>query len=172
MKAATHPNEKLAQFAWTGFILMFFMIQAVIWTIAITVTARDSSHAVVSGYDELALKWDEVKQLQQDSAKLGWECEISVAENGDVIGNRTLTFQLNDRQGKPIEAAQIDLTAFHRAHASKKRPLTVVAAGGGTYTATLLVNKSGKWQFSGQATCMGDQFLIEQTINIDKTTGR
>ena len=32
-------KEKTAQLVWTGFILMFFFVQAIIWIVAITLTA-------------------------------------------------------------------------------------------------------------------------------------
>ena len=75
---AVEQKEKTAQFVWTGFILLFFVIQAIVWTVAISITTRDPSHAVVAGYDEKALNWDDEKALRLASANLGWQAEIVI----------------------------------------------------------------------------------------------
>lgn len=168
----SHPNENTAQLLWTAFILMFFMIQAVIWTIAITVTATDTSHTVVADYDELALKWDEVKKMQQASAELGWTCEINVGETADVLGNRNLTLKLKDRNGQPLENISLELTAFHRAHAAKPFHLSFTQVDSVTFSTILPVKKYGKWQFSGKAFNDDQLYLIEQTLPIKKSAGR
>ena len=74
-KNSIENKEKTAQLMWTGFILGFFVIQAIIWIIAISITARDASHAVVAGYDEKALKWDDQKALSAASVLMsGFSC--------------------------------------------------------------------------------------------------
>ncbi len=63
-------KEKTAQFLWTGFILMFFVLQAILWTVAITLTTGDKSHAVIASYDARALNWDE--EVAQRNASASW----------------------------------------------------------------------------------------------------
>ena len=70
IQATLQQKEKTAQFLWTGFILMFFVIQAIVWIVAITLTANDKSHAVLPNYDERALKWNEEVALRAASEKL------------------------------------------------------------------------------------------------------
>lgn len=171
-KASAHPNEKTAQFLWTVFILMFFVIQAVIWTIAITVTATDSSHAVVADYDEMALKWDEVKRMQNESASLGWKCEIVIGDTADVLGNRNLTLTLNDSNQSPVKDVTVELTAFHCAHAANKLPLTMTETEPGVFSAVLPVKKFGRWQFDGKAFNEHQLYLIDQELKINRSPGR
>ncbi len=170
--ATTHPNEKTAQFVWTGFILSFFIIQAIVWSVAITVTARDSSHAVVAGYDEQALRWDDVKRLRQESARLGWIAQVVVDSNADIRNNRLMTIEIKDRLGQPVEGAKIELRAFHRGRAAKVQQLRCQEIEPGVYAATVRISKFGKWQFSGQATVGKKVFLVEQQLAVAKPKGK
>lgn len=164
-----HPRERTAQLAWTGFILIFFVIQAIIWTVAITITSRDSSHAVIEGYDEQALKWDDVQSRRRASEALGWSCEIVVGDVVDVFENRAITISLADKNQQPVEQASVNLQAFHRGRAAEKQRLQFQNVGGGIYASTLQVRHPGIWQFSGSAVC-GDQiFLIEQRQAMSET---
>ena len=165
-QATVPKNEKKAQLLWTGFILMFFGIQAVIWSFAISITSRDSSHAVVAGYDEQALNWDEVKELQQASHLLGWQYDISVDATGDIFGNRVVTLHLNDKDGTPLDDANIKLSVFHCAIAADVQTPELAKIAAGIYSGKLKVSRPGKWRITGQATRAGQRFMFDQTLFI------
>ena len=158
------PKERSAQLLWTTIILMFFSIQAIIWTVAISITANDSSHAVVAGYDEQALSWDEVKKARQLSDHLGWLAQISVDSTGDIRGNRGLTVQVKDRDGNSIPNANVQLRAFHRGAAGEPQLVAFDEIGPGVYASTIRVNRFGKWCFAGTVTVDEDVLLIDQTV--------
>ena len=160
-------RERTAQLMWTALILMFFLIQGVLWTVAISITSSDASHAVVAGYDEQALRWDEVKKLRHESATLGWDAEIQVDSKGDIRGNRVITLRLKDQNQAPLENAKVEINAYHRGRAAEKQNLTLKSVGPGIYSTTLLVRNSGQWQFTGTAKSDDQQFLIEQRIALD-----
>ena len=80
IQATLQQKEKTAQFLWTGFILMFFVIQAIVWIIAITLTSNDKSHAVLPDYDQRALNWNEQVKVRAASEKLGWQSRLSIDE--------------------------------------------------------------------------------------------
>ena len=166
LTATIEQKEKSAQLMWFGLMLMFFLIQAVIWTVAISATATDPSHAVVAGYDEKALKWDEEKARRQASAQLGWRAEIVVNPQSDIQGFRNVTIKLHDANQTPIENATVELTAFHRARAAQRQIVVISELSNGIYSGTVRVLKSGQWQFDGSATTDKDTFLINvrQTI--------
>jgi len=161
-----HPNEKLAQFLWTGFILSFFLIQAVIWTFAISITATDSSHAVIADYDQKAIDWDKNQELRRSSQRLGWAVKLDVAADGDIMSRRELTLRLADKNGHPIQNAVISVDAFHRARAANKQSLEFEESDPGIYRAVIEIRKSGQWQFSGNATLGQNVFLIEDRQSI------
>ena len=168
MSTRTIPqNEKTAQFLWTGLILMFFLIQAIIWTFAISITSRDSSHAVVSDYDEQALNWDEVQRQRALSESLGWNSEIRVDPTGDIRGNRVVTLVLKDHDEQPVDNATVSLKAFHRGRAAEVQFVTLEPKGAGVFTTTLQIRHSGQWLFSGTAIAGENQFLFEQQLELD-----
>ncbi len=154
-------RENVAQLKWVVFILMFFLIQAVIWTIAISITATDQSHAVVSGYDQKALNWDERKRVIQKSKALGWNVQVNVDSQTDIFKNRTVSLVLNDRLGAPINKASIDVRAFHRGRAAEVQEVQFKQVGPGVYSANLKIDRSGNWQFSGEAMLDQDRYLID-----------
>jgi len=161
IQTTLQQKEKTAQFLWTGFILMFFLIQAIVWIVAISLTANDKSHAVVPNYDERALNWNEEVALRAASKNLGWQSQLSIDDSGDILGQRVITMKLRDRNDKPVDGATVNLRAFHRARAAVPQFLEFSPTGEGTYTSTLRVDKSGHWQFEGQAVAGADVRLIE-----------
>jgi nitrogen fixation protein FixH len=156
---------------WTALILMFFMLQAILWTVAISVTSRDASHTVVAGYDEQAFRWDEVKKMRNESAALGWDAEIHIDSMDDTRGNRVITLSLKDQNQAPLENAKIEIDAYHRGRAAEKQSLTFKPVGPGVYSTTLNVPNSGQWQFTGIAKSNDQQFFIEQRIALDSNRG-
>jgi nitrogen fixation protein FixH len=160
-------RELKAQFVWTSFILTFFLVQAMVWVAAISITSGDSSHAVVASYDENALKWDELKSLQQASDRLGWNANIELEDAANVLGEHQVTVFLQDRQGNAIEDANVVLQAFHCARASEVQSVQLVEKDHGQYQGVLRVMHAGMWQLSGTASVMGQVFLIEQRMQID-----
>ena len=77
-KQAVAPSETLSQFVWTLLIFGFFGAQAIVWLVALTLTANDNSHAIVAGYDENALKWDEQRAEQIASDILKWSASFRI----------------------------------------------------------------------------------------------
>ena len=150
---------------------MFFAIQGTIWTVAISATSRDASHAVVEGYDEQALSWDEVKAARQHSMELGWQTKIFVDRAGDIHGNRGLTLQVTDRNGRPVTNADLQLRAFHRAAAGVPQQIKLNEVGPGSYHSSIRIDRAGKWRFSGSATIQESTHLIDQTLEISKQAG-
>ena len=155
-------KEKTAQFIWTGFILLFFVIQAIIWTVAITLTARDQSHAVVAGYDEKALKWDQEKAIRLASEQLGWQADLQIDTVGDITHRHLLTLQLETANETPVAEANIKLSAFHRSRAGAPQQIDLTETEAGIYTGKIEIRKSGLWQFDGLALAGDDIFLIDQ----------
>ena len=162
IQQSIQAREKNSQMVWTGLILMFFLIQAVIWTVAFCLTASDQSHSVVSGYDEKALKWDEEKALRIASEKLGWQAKLKIDSTGDIHNMHLMNIELNDPDDLPIEEATIRLLAFHRSRSSVKQTIELMETSAGIYSGKIKVDKSGLWQFEGSAIKDDKTFLINQ----------
>ncbi len=164
---AIENKEKTAQLMWTGFILIFFIVQAIIWMVAISITIRDPSHAVVAGYDEKALKWDEEKVQNLASANLGWQAEILIDSTADILGNHAITVRLDDREHSPVKDAKFEFRAFHRALAGQPQPILLSEINDGVYAGQIQIRKSGLWQFEGVAQKGDDTFLIDQRLSLE-----
>ncbi|MEL7498971.1 MAG: FixH family protein [Planctomycetota bacterium] len=163
-------QEKFAQLIWTGGILGFFMIQAIIWTVAITLTANDKSHAVVADYDSRALNWDEEIARRDASARLGWVAQIHIDSTGNLRGERNLTVELVNREGHAIENAKLEVNTFHKAMAAVPQTMTFKEINPGVYATTIVVRKPGNWQFAGTASNDESTFLIEETRWLEHPT--
>ena len=163
-----HPQEKTAQLAWTAFILMFFFIQAIIWTVAISITSRDHSHAVVSGYDEQALRWDDVKQARAQSVQLGWSVDWMVESKSDLQGFRNIALRIRNRSGVAVPGAELTVKAFHRGNAAQPQLMRFSEATPGIYTSRIRVNRFGNWCFSGTAVAENQQYLIEDVVPVNE----
>ena len=159
-------REKLAQLRWTGVILFFFLVQAILWTGAFMVTHNDPSHAIVAHYHEQALHWDEAQAARQASSALGWKAEIKVDPTGDTWHNRAIRLKLLDRNQHPIAKADVVLQAFHRSRAAEVQTIPLTETEPGIYSGTIRVRHAGRWQFDGTATQGKQQFLIDQELRL------
>lgn len=166
--AADPANEKVAQFVWLGFILLFFVLQAILWTVAIMFTAGDRSHAVVAGYDQQAFKWDQVREAQIESQRLGWKANFDVSDTSDAIGNRIISLALSDKSGSPVEDVRLSIRVFHNGRAADVQMVNFSQTAAGKFTAAVNIDRSGYWQFDGTASLKDDVFLINEKLWIDK----
>ena len=155
-------RETLARWMWTGLIIGFFVIQAILWTVAILFTANDQSHAVVSGYDEQAVSWDEQRRLVQQSDALAWTVQWNIEPTGNIHRERALTVTLQDASGQAIQDAKVTLQAFHCGRAAEVQNVSLLHTADGVYAGSVIIDKDGHWQFQGQAIRQDDVFLLEQ----------
>jgi hypothetical protein len=167
MNQAAFAKEKSAQLVWTAIILGFFTIQGIIWTIAISLTAGDASHAVIPDYDRQSVCWDEIQLRQQASAALGWRASILVGSQADVHNRRKITVRLHSANEQPLAGAAISLTAFHCGHAADVQVVSLSETAPGEYVGNLQVFYHGSWQLSGLASRDGEEFLIETRLTIE-----
>ncbi len=75
-------------------IIAFFVIQAILWIVAISYTANDSSHVVLTDYEQKSLHWDEDQAIKRASAALGWKTDLKIDEQADIVGNRAVRLRL------------------------------------------------------------------------------
>jgi nitrogen fixation protein FixH len=161
-KSSHELKEKKAQYIWTAFILMFFALHAVLWTVAIVFTSVDKSHAIVQDYDQLALNWDQEKAMRQASTALGWQCQLSVGADTDIRNRHDVQIKLTDRTGNPVNGAAITLSAFHRGRAGDPQLLRFRETAPGAYSCDVAINRKGLWHFNGKAIVGNSTFVIEQ----------
>lgn len=158
-------KEKSAQRLWIGFILIFFILQAILWTSAIRLTANDRSHAVHPDYGQKALHWDQQVAQQQASDRLHWAATITVQNSPQANMPPTITLSIQDDQAQPIAGATVQLSAFDRARASQRFSIQLKPSPAGVYTALMpTTDRLGCWQFEGTATQGDSVFIIHQQL--------
>ena len=166
MNTATKTAEQRALGLWIGFILMFFVLQAILWTTAIRNTAGDSSHSVIPNYDQQALNWDHVKDRKRQSRSLGWACQCSIEPSATETTQYRLRIELKDRKQSPVQAANVKIRLFHRAHSANAQSIKLVERAPGQYSANVTIDHPGKWCIQGSARRNSDTFLIEEILTL------
>ncbi|MEZ6095465.1 MAG: FixH family protein [Pirellulaceae bacterium] len=162
-------NENFHRMLWTGIILSFFLIQAVIWTIAITLTANDPSHVIVDGYDQDPKTMEAERQEMLASRALGWHANFEIKVLDEIFGRNELRLSLTDRDGKPISGANISLRVFHNALASEVQEVSMnETEERGVYIADAMMRKSGWWTFEGVARHDGTKYLVDEKFRYSK----
>ena len=164
--------EKRAQWVWTGFILCFFGLQAVLWTVAISLTANDPSNPVIADYEHRAVTWDEDAAAQRASHQLGWQVDVSSTDLEQLTGEQQLTIRLHDREGQLVDPAVLELTAFHLAAAGRPQTVRFRSVEPGTYEGTLQVQRSGRWKLEGTIRSEESLYLMDRLINLTSTLDR
>lgn len=163
----THPSrpsgsaEAWARRRWLTFILAIFVAQAALWVVALWLVSDDPSHAIVSDYDERALRWDEHLRKRQASAALGWSADLAV--DADAGTERPLLVTLTDAEGQPISDAEVELTLFHQARAAERTTVSAASVGEGRYVATVPMARPGKWRIELVARRGEAELVLGQT---------
>lgn len=165
-KQANVANETLSQYVWASLIIGFFAVQAIVWMVAITLTANDNSQAIVAGYDEKALKWDEQRAEKSASDSLGWSAVFGIVDQEEYGSLRQVTLHLVDRHQKEVAGANAELRIFHCGHAAIVQVQPLVESSPGFYLATFKMEFAGNWDFALIATRDNERFLANARIHV------
>ncbi len=160
-------KESTAQMMWVGIIVAFFSIQAVLWAVAITLTHNDPTNGIVEDYDRKAMNWNELRKQALDSQQLGWVWAIAIGDKPSYGDERTVTLTLTNRDGQPLENAEVYMEVFHRARSAEVQKVNFIAVEKpGVYQATLELRKPGNWQFDTVIVHAEERFVGKQTVGI------
>lgn len=132
---------------WVGLIVAFLSSQAALMLMTVYLTVTDGSFAVEPDYYQQSLNWDATMAQRQRNEHLGWQLELSLADQTSVYGERKLICRLTDRQGVPLDGAVVDLVAFPHARGNDRSSATLTPVGEGRYETTLRLARRGKWEF-------------------------
>jgi nitrogen fixation protein FixH len=168
--ASVERAERTARRCWTAGIAGFFGLQALLWTCAIALTARDPSFAVIDDYERRADQWDQVQAARRASQRLGWRIAIELPRgnpSGSNLGDGALAIRLTDRQGQPVSGAAISLRMFHAAEAARPQQVQAAEVEPGQYVAFPQMERPGRWKISGRAVLGDCQFLFDQSCVLD-----
>ena len=167
LNAAAPAGEAKARLVWVGVIVAFLVGQVVLCAVAAVLATGDPSFAVVPGYHDRALRWDETVAEQRASEALGWAVEVAPDTTADVIGRREVTITLRDAASRPVENAAVRATLYHHARAGEPHSVAFrPTEQAGVYAAVAEMRRPGLWQFRVEATRADERFAVERTIDV------
>jgi len=133
-----NESESYAALKWGTFVVLLLGSQVAIGVAAIVLAGSDPSVAVVPGYHQKAILWDESVQLRQASLELGWTVELKMSPEDK--GN-LLTWTIRDRDGDTIDSLKGRVVMFHHARANESVEFRVEEHPSG-----VMLDRDGLWQ--------------------------
>lgn len=129
--------------------------------IALAVTAgADPSLAVEPDYYKKAIHFDEIRAEEMASERLGWRSRLGSLRVGD-----TVTFKIEDVNGRPITGLAGTLEAFANVRAGSPITAAVEEIGPGEYRAPIIVARAGRWEI--RARLARDDEVFRETSRIE-----
>lgn len=165
--AATHaePARTRARFVMPAVVLGFLGTHMLFIFTAITLAVGDPSFAVVPDYYQKAVDWDEHKAERAASEALDWTVEITPSRTVSIRGERAIEVAVHDARGNPVNGADVSVSVYHHARASKVIESELATTGDpGHYAATLDMRNEGVWNITLRITRDSDSY-----IQTDKT---
>lgn len=156
---------------WPALIIAMLGGQAILMLVMVYMATSDPSFAVEPDYYQKALHWDDMAARQRVSNQLGWSVAIAVSDQADLYKVRRLTCLLTDRNGEPIDGAEIEMLAFSHAQGSQRIHSVLEPAGAGRYHTDMRVVRPGLWEFRIAARHGDQQFIQTQTVKIAAAGG-
>jgi nitrogen fixation protein FixH len=151
---------------WVGLIVALLSAQALLMFAVVYLIVADRSFAVEPDYYQQSMDWDARMAQQRRNEQLGWQVELSVADEANIFGDRKFLCRLTDRQGSPLDGAIIDLVAFPHARGSDRILRHVDFVDDGRYETTLRITRRGKWEFRLVAEHQGETFTHTQLCDV------
>ncbi len=164
------PGEAKARLIWCGLVVGLLTLQVAMGFAAVTLAGGDSSFAVVPGYHERALHWDEAQAAARRSAALGWHDNVHAAAQADASGHRMLMITLQDRMAVPVMKARVSAVVFHHARANEAQTVQLVETDDGKYEVELPMRNSGLWEIRIDAIRGPDHFIATRQIGVTTST--
>lgn len=161
------PNVSLLhKVMWPGLLITLFGGHLLLMFVMAYVATTDGSFAIEPDYYQKALNWDETAAQLRENDRLGWSANIELDDDVSVLGHRTVRCVAADRQGNPMDDAQVDLIVFHHAHGNDRTPISLKAVGDGKYETTLRLAYDGLWEFRLVIHRGSDMFTCTQVKRI------
>jgi nitrogen fixation protein FixH len=162
-----HTGEAKSRLIWVGLIAGALGTHVILCVVTATIATSDPSFAVVPGYHQQALRWDEKLAADRAGAALGWSAEVVPGSTADVLGRRAVVVTLRDRDGRPVTGANVEANVFHHARAAEAHTVSFAeTADAGTYAATTEMRRAGLWEVRLSVRRGDGRFVATQTIDL------
>ncbi|MBF0471845.1 MAG: FixH family protein [Gammaproteobacteria bacterium] len=111
-------------------------------------------------YEKNRLKLEAVKQ------ELGWQPELKLPQQIVANSSAIIRLSLVDREGQPVAASRVTLTAYRPSDASQDFTREMVPIVGGLYQATLKLPLKGAWDLRFAMSDQQHTLELEERIEV------
>ncbi len=161
------PGQPGRWWVWPAIVVGLLLMNVTMCFTAVYLSQLDRSHAILPDYYQRAVDWDRSAAARRASAALGWTAAFSFGDAVSILGERAVTLHLTDRDGRPVDDADVRLHYFHHARGAERFDGRLNRLSPGVYIASLPMRRAGLWEFEIVA-ARGDQtFLDTQQQRID-----
>lgn len=155
--------ETRARWFWVGLIVLLLGGQVLLLLVMTYIATSDASFAIEPDYYQKGLNWDKTAAQVRRNEELGWQLQLSLADEASVLDERVLQCALVDRDGNALEGAVIDLIAFPHVRGRERAEVTLLPGDSGGYEATLRFDRPGIWEFRFVVQRGGETFTWTET---------
>jgi len=149
---------------WWPAALVAVLVVTVVANVALFWKANhDPSFAVEPNYYQRAVDWDSTVARRQRSDALHWQANVQLAPPEG--GQATLLVTMTNRDGTPLDSADVRAEASHNARGADVYPLQLLASGPGLYAARIPSTAQGLWRVD-LTVARGSDTLVER-VTVD-----
>ncbi len=160
-------DERRAKRFYIGLVLLLFAIQATILGTALKLAIGDPALAVVPDYHQAALNWDESYRASLASDRLGWNVDVIVSKVSDSQGQRAISVELHNQQGKTLDDLNVDAVVYRHADAGAFQAVDLPSTGEGRYLGMASMPQQGLWQLEVTVDGAGEPMTLSRTLELE-----
>lgn len=152
---------------WLVPIALFGLMFAV-WGAMIHAALDDPSFAVEPDYYEKGVAWDRHMAQEAENHRLGWTADVATAPSDD--GAVRLVVDLNDRHGRALVGAEVQVDTFHNARAARMLHARLDERDAGSYSASLPMRRPGLWEIRLRARRGPERFthVVKRDVGVER----
>ncbi len=155
---------RLPGWVWPVFATLILVAGLIAGGIMLFVSWNHPSLQVDTAYYDQAVHYDEYKAQRKASDELGWQADLQVERVVSIgIKEVQVTITLLDRDGLPVEGADVAVAAFHLAHAGDIYRQFLPEVDPGKYETRMRLRRIGIWEF--QLLAKKDQELFTTVLS-------
>lgn len=107
--------------------------------------------------------------MRNRQMRLGWRVELTGLDILARDGAAQLAVHAQDRDGSPMQDAQVTLELLRPAQSTHDQKLTLPLSGPGLYQVWVTLPEVGRWIVVAHVNRGSDQYQIEQQLTVDRT---
>ncbi|MEM6532110.1 MAG: FixH family protein [Myxococcota bacterium] len=162
------PLERFKNGGYWPFLIVGLLGGGVIMNLAMVMTAADDpGFAVEEDYYQKAVDWDKSREQVRKNRELGWTVKVDARFDGEQM---VVEAQVNDRLGRGIADASVELQALHVARANHKITAPMDHNDGRFHT-RIDASRPGSWEFKFAVRRGDDLFVDTQRADVFAGSG-